>query len=131
MPLDSFAFTGCESGHSPSAPGSAVGPTGGGAGVGGGTSWVGRGIGGNGNGAVSHVMSRFGSGTRRRHARHIAYARPATRPAQNTRLDPLRIGEFSHARAPAAEVTLTYRRVAGRLEGLMYTETTPEITQPS
>jgi len=29
------------------------------------------------------------------------------------------------------EVTLTYRLVTGRLEGLMYTETTLEIAQPS
>src|SRR6478752_3235982 len=103
MPLESFAFTGCEIGHSPSAPGSAVGPVGGGAGAGAGTSCVGRGTGGNGNGAVSQVMSRFGSGTRRRHARQIEYARPARRPAPNTRLDPLRIGEFSHAWRWAAE----------------------------
>src|SRR4051812_15249555 len=131
MPLESLAFTGCEIGHDPSAPGSAVGPAGVGAGVGAGTSCVGRGIGGNGNGAVSHVMSRLGSGTRRRHARHAEYARPATSPAPNTRLDPLRIGEFSHADRRSAEVTLTHRRVTGRLKRLMYLEATPGNLQPS
>src|SRR5438552_14687908 len=117
MPLESFAFTGCDNGQAPSAPGSAIGPVGTGAGVGAGTSWVGRGIGGNGNGAVSHVMSWLDSGTRRCQARHAEYAKPAKIPAPNSRLDPLPMLEFSHASRPGAEVRLTHRRVTGRLNG--------------
>ena len=52
-------------------------------------------------------------------------------PVRSTRFDPLRMGEFSHAGCLGAEVTLTHRRVPGRLSGLMYTESTTALLQPA
>src|SRR5436190_19441846 len=123
MPLVSFAFTGCVSGQAPPSPGSTNGsaPFGAGAlaraassglpttGV------VGRGTGGNGNGAESHCTLP-GSGTRVFHARHPAYAIPATMPAPSNRFDPLRIGEFSHVRPVTGRVRWSIQAI-GRLFG--------------
>src|SRR4051812_24568625 len=115
MPLVSFAFTGCVKGHAPSAPASTKGRGAvSGAGAGGtvcASGTEGRGIGGNGNGAVSQEIARCCAAVCACHHRHPPYASPARIPVWSSRFDPLRMTQFSHAHRRGAEVTLTQLRV--------------------